>query len=209
MTSKTSYSGLGKAMGVEIERFRSLILLWAAFYVIVGPFFQLLNVIGTDYSASEYYMFCQLFVDGYTPFYVFAVIIGTLGGLLLTHYQNVPSQSNFYHSLPLKRETLLGARIVAIALVQMVLMVMVVVCNIVAVTFVCRGSGLTGTMIGAGALHFVYIMLVFMMCLGVALLAGQLTANTLGHVLMTVVLNVTIPFIALMISIGMNNTSTY
>lgn len=209
MTSKTSYSSLGKAVGVEIERFRSLILLWAAFYVIVGPLFQLLNVIGTNYSASEYYMFSQLFVNGYTPFYVFAVIIGTLGGLYATHYQNVPSQSNFYHSLPLKRETLLGARIVALALVQMVLMVMVVVCNIVEVAFVCRGSGLPGTMIGAGALHFVYIMLVFMMCLGVALLAGQLTANTLGHVLMTVVLNVTIPFISIMISIGMNNTATY
>lgn len=198
MTSKKSYASLGKAVGVELRRMRSFILLWAMLYIIVGPVFQLMTVLSLRISPSVQELFVGrfFFVNSFISFYIFAVALGILGGFYATHYQNVPSQSYFYHSLPMTREGLLGSRVVALTLVQAVLLLIVVVSNTVAGAMSAAGLGITTTLLAAGALHFVYIMLVFLMSLGVTLLAGQLTANTLGHVLMTLVFNVSIPAFA-------------
>ena len=198
MTSKKSYASLGKAVGVELRRMRSFILLWAMLYIIVGPVFQLMTVLSLRISPSVQELFVGrfFFVNSFISFYIFAVALGILGGFYATHYQNVPSQSYFYHSLPMTREGLLGSRVVALTSVQAVLLLIVVVSNTVAGAMSAAGLGITTTLLAAGALHFVYIMLVFLMSLGVTLLAGQLTANTLGHVLMTLVFNVSIPALA-------------
>lgn len=198
MTSKKSYASLGKAVGVELRRMRSFILLWAMLYIIVGPVFQLMTVLSLRISPSVQELFVGrfFFVNSFISFYIFAVALGILGGFYATHYQNVPSQSYFYHSLPMTREGLLGSRVVALTSVQAVLLLIVVVSNTVAGAMSAAGLGITTTLLAAGALHFVYIMLVFLMSLGVTLLAGQLTANTIGHVLMTLVFNVSIPAFA-------------
>ena len=213
MTSKKSYASLGKAVGVELRRMRSFILLWAMLYIIVGPVFQLMTVLSLRISPSVQELFVGRFFFAYSfmSFYIFAVALGILGGIYATHYQNVPSQSYFYHSLPMTREGLLGSRVVALTLVQAVLLLIVVVSNTVAGAMSAAGLGITTTLLAAGALHFVYIMLVFLMSLGVTLLAGQLTANTLGHVLMTLVFNVSIPALAgylELIFTGTGNTYT-
>ena len=47
-----------------------------------------------------------------------------------TRYQNVPQQSNFYHSLPVTRQGLLSARILALVLVQVLLLIVVTMVDV-------------------------------------------------------------------------------
>lgn len=206
MTSKTSYNNLGKNVRDQLHKMRSFILLLGVIYLAAGPAWMLLQM--TSYSSyNNITLLANFFIGYFTAFYYLALALGVVGGLYATRYQNVPNQSNFYHSLPITRQGLLNARILALLLVQLLLLIVVTV--VVWVTVPALSTALAANLTAAAALHFCYIMLVFLLSLAVTLFAGQLTANSMGQVLMTVVLHVSVPLIGLIfmsIAGAFNNT---
>ena len=99
----------------------------------------------------------------------------------------------------------------ALLLVQLLLLIVITVVDIVVVwvTVPAFSTALAANLTAAAGLHFCYIMLVFLLSLAVTLFAGQLTANSMGQVLMTVVLHVSVPLIGLIfmsIAGAFNNT---
>lgn len=130
MTSKTSYNNLGKNVRDQLHKMRSFILLLGVIYLAAGPAWMLLQM--TSYSSYNNVTLLSTFFIGYfTPFYYLALALGVVGGLYATRYQNVPNQSNFYHSLPVTRQGLLSARILALLLVQLLLLIVITVVDIV------------------------------------------------------------------------------
>lgn len=210
MTSKTSYNNLGKNVRDQLHKMRSFILLLGVIYLAAGPAWMLLQM--TSYSSyNNITLLANFFIGYFTAFYYLALALGVVGGLYATRYQNVPNQSNFYHSLPVTRQGLLNARILALLLVQLLLLIVVTVVDIVVVwvTVPALSTALAANLTAAAALHFCYIMLVFLLSLAVTLFAGQLTANSMGQVLMTVVLHVSVPLIGsvfMSIAGAFNNT---
>lgn len=194
MTSKTSYNNLGKNMRDQLHKMRSFILLLGVIYLAAGPAWMLLQM--TSYTSyNNLTLLANYFIGYFIAFYFLALGLGVLGGLYVTRYQNVPNQSNFYHSLPITRQGLLSARVLALLLVQVLFLIVVTVVDIVVVwvTVPSISSELAVNLTIAAGIHFCYIMLVFLMSLAVTLFAGQLTANTVGQVLMTAVLHVSVP----------------
>lgn len=210
MTSKTSYNNLGKNVRDQLRKMRSFILLLGVIYLAAGPAWMLLQM--TSYSSyNNVTLLTNFFIGYYTAFYYLALALGFVGGLYATRYQNVPNQSNFYHSLPITRQGLLSARILALLLVQLLLLIVVTVVDIVVVwvTVPALSTALAANLTAAAGLHFCYIMLVFLLSLAVTLFAGQLTANSMGQVLMTIVLLISVPLIGsvfMSIAGAFNNT---
>lgn len=210
MTSKTSYNNLGKNVRDQLHKMRSFILLLGVIYLAAGPAWMLLQM--TSYSSyNNITLLANFFIGYFTAFYYLALALGVVGGLYATRYQNVPNQSNFYHSLPITRQGLLSARILALLLVQLLLLIVVTVVDIVVVwvTVPALSTALAANLTAAAGLHFCYIMLVFLLSLAVTLFAGQLTANSMGQVLMTVVLHVSVPLtgsVFMSIAGAFNNT---
>lgn len=194
MTSTRSYNSLGKNVRDQLHRMKSAILLLAVLYLAIGPVWFLLQLTSWQ-SQGSFAVIANLFMGYFTPFYFLAVALGTVGALYVTRYQNVPQQSNFYHSLPVTRPGLYSARILALVLVQVLLLIVVTMVDVVIVVMVSASQeqALTLNLTAAAGLHFCYIMLVFLLALAVGLLAGQLTANTIGQVLMTAVLHFSVP----------------
>ena len=194
MTSTRSYNNLGKNVRDQLHRMRSAILLLGVLYLAVGPVWFLLQM--TTFSTySSLPLLTSLYLGYFTPFYFMALALGTVGGFYVTRYQNVPQQSNFYHSLPVTRAGLYSARILALVLVQVLLLIVVTMVDVVVTLMTARhvSAELAANLCGAAGLHFCYIMLVFVLALAVSLFAGQLTANTVGQVLMTAVLHLSVP----------------
>ena len=194
MTSTRSYNNLGKNVRDQLHRMRSAILLLGVLYLAVGPVWFFLQM--TTFSTySSLPLLTSLYLGYFTPFYFMALALGTVGGFYVTRYQNVPQQSNFYHSLPVTRAGLYSARILALVLVQVLFLIVVTMVDVVVVLMTARhvSAELAASLCGAAGLHFCYIMLVFVLALAVSLFAGQLTANTVGQVLMTAVLHLSVP----------------
>lgn len=194
MTSTRSYNNLGKNVRDQLHRMRSAILLLGVLYLAVGPVWFFLQM--TTFSTySSLPLLTSLYLGYFTPFYFMALALGTVGGFYVTRYQNVPQQSNFYHSLPVTRAGLYSARILALVLVQVLFLIVVTMVDVVVTLMTARhvSAELAANLCGAAGLHFCYIMLVFVLALAVSLFAGQLTANTVGQVLMTAVLHLSVP----------------
>lgn len=187
MTSRTSYNSLGKNVRDQLHKMRSFILLLAVLYFGVGPIWLFLEL--SSYQVyGELALLGQFYSDYFTPYYFIAIGLGTLGAFYATRYQDVPNQSNFYHSLPITRSGLLNARVLAVVLVQVLLLLTVTAVDIAAAGVVAGPIGGSSLVINLGltaGIHFVNIMLIFLLSLAVALFAGQLTANTVGQVAMT------------------------
>ena len=195
MTSQKSYNNLGKNVRDQLHKMRSAILLLGVLYLAAGPVWFLLQM--TSYPKySSLPLLSNLYVGYFHVFYFLALALGTVGGFYATRYQNVPQQSNFYHSLPVTRQGLLSARILALVLVQVLLLIVVTMVDVGVVLMTAShvSGALTANLVGAAGIHFCYIMLVFLLALAVSLFAGQLTANTIGQVLMTAVLHLSVPF---------------
>ena len=197
MTSQKSYNNLGKNVRDQLHKMRSAILLLGVLYLAAGPVWFLLQM--TSYPKySSLPLLSTLYVGYFHVFYFLALALGTVGGFYATRYQNVPQQSNFYHSLPVTRQGLLSARILALVLVQVLLLIVVTMVDVGVVLMTAShvSGALAANLVGAAGVHFCYIMLVFLLALAVSLFAGQLTANTIGQVLMTAVLHLSVPFVA-------------
>lgn len=195
MTSKTSYNNVGKYIWQQLRATRSFILLVAVVYMAIGPLLLALSMSSLGVSANPLPMLQMLFKDYYTVYFFAAVAFATLGVIYVTRYQNVQTQSNYYHSLPVSRSRLLAGRVLALVIVQLLLLLIVTVASIVASMLFARSIGesaIVGPLVQSAALHFVYIMLVFLLAMAITLFAGQLTASTVGQILMTVVLHGTI-----------------
>lgn len=195
MTSKTSYNNVGKYIWQQLRATRSFILLVAVVYMAIGPLLLALSMSSLGVSANPLPMLQMLFKDYYTVYFFAAVAFATLGVIYVTRYQNVQTQSNYYHSLPVSRSRLLAGRVLALVIVQLLLLLIVTVASIVASMLFARSIGesaIVGPLVQSAALHFVYIMLVFLLAMAITLFAGQLTASTVGQILMTVVLHATV-----------------
>ena len=195
MTSKTSYNSISKYMMQQLRQTRSFILLLAVVYLTIGPVMLTIQMSGMENVMNPLPLLQTLFSGYYVSYFIAAMVLGTLGALYITRYQNVQTQSNFYHSLPVSRGHLLTGRILALVLVQAFLLVVVTVANMVASVLFARSvgeSGLVGPLMASAGIHFVEIMLIFLLAMAIALFAGQLTANTLGQILMTGVLHGTV-----------------
>lgn len=210
MTSQKSYNNLGKNVRDQLHKMRSAILLLGVLYLAAGPVWFLLQM--TSYPKySSLPLLTNLYVGYFHVFYFLALALGTVGGFYATRYQNVPQQSNFYHSLPVTRQGLLSARILALVLVQVLLLIVVTMVDVGVVLMTAShvSGALAANLVGAAGIHFCYIMLVFLLALAVSLFAGQLTANTIGQVLMTAVLHLSVPFVgAVFMGICSTFTST-
>lgn len=195
MTSKTSYNNVGKYIWQQLRATRSFILLVAVVYMAIGPLMLALQMSSLGVSANPLPMLEVLFSGYYLMYYFAAIVLATVGVIYVTRYQNVQTQSNFYHSLPVSRSRLLAGRALALVIVQVLLLVIVTVASIVASMLFARSIGesaIVGPLVAAAGLHFVYIMLVFFLAMAITLFAGQLTASTLGQILMTGVLHATV-----------------
>lgn len=195
MTSKTSYNNIGKYIWQQLRATRSFILLVAVVYMAIGPLLLAFQMSSLGVSANPLPMLHVLFVDYYQVYFFAAIILATLGVIYVTRYQNVQTQSNFYHSLPVSRSRLLAGRVLALVIVQLLLLLIVTVASVVASMLFAHSIGesaIVGPLVTSAALHFVYIMLVFLLAMAIVLFAGQLTASTVGQILMTVVLHGTI-----------------
>lgn len=194
MTSKTSYNNVGKYIWQQLRATRSFILLVAVVYMAIGPLLLAFQMSSLGVSANPLPMLQVLFKDYYTVYFFAAVALATLGVIYVTRYQNVQTQSNYYHSLPVSRSRLLAGRVLALVIVQLLLLLIVTVASIVASMLFARSIGesaIVGPLVQSAGLHFVYIMLVFLLAMAITLFAGQLTASTVGQILMTVVLHAT------------------
>lgn len=195
MTSKTSYNNVGKYIWQQLRATRSFILLVAVVYMAIGPLLLAFSMSSLGVSANPLPMLQMLFKDYYTVYFFAAVAFATLGVIYVTRYQNVQTQSNYYHSLPVSRSRLLAGRVLALVIVQLLLLLIVTVASMVASMLFARSIGesaIVGPLVQSAALHFVYIMLVFLLAMAITLFAGQLTASTVGQILMTVVLHATV-----------------
>ena len=129
MTSQKSYNNLGKNVRDQLHKMRSAILLLGVLYLAAGPVWFLLQM--TSYPKySSLPLLTNLYVGYFHVFYFLALALGTVGGFYATRYQNVPQQSNFYHSLPVTRQGLLSARILALVLVQVLLLIVVTMVDV-------------------------------------------------------------------------------
>lgn len=198
MTSKTSYNSLGKNVRDQLHKMRSVILLLAVLYLGVGPIWLFLEL--SSYSVyGDLALLGRFYSDYFTPYYMLAIGLGVLGAFYATRYQDVPSQSNFYHSLPITRSGLLNARVLAVILVQVLLLLVVTAVDVAAAGVIAGQMGGSALVINLGltaGVHFINIMLLFLLSFAVALFAGQLTANLVGQALMTAVLHLTLPVVA-------------
>lgn len=193
MTSTKSYNNLGKNVRDQLHKMRSFVMLLGVIYLAAGPAWMLLQMTGyTRYNNLT--LLANYFIGYFTAFYYLALALGIAGGLYVTRYQNVPKQSNFYHSLPITRQGLLSARILSLLLIQVLYLIVVTMVDVVVVwvTVPSISNELAVNLTMAAGLHFCYIMLVFLLSLAVTLFAGQLTANTVGQVLMTAVFHVSV-----------------
>ena len=193
MTSTKSYNNLGKNMRDQLHKMRSFVMLLGVIYLAAGPAWMLLQM--TSYTRyNNLTLLANYFIGYFTAFYYLALALGIAGGLYVTRYQNVPNQSNFYHSLPITRQGLLSARILSLLLIQVLYLIVVTMVDVVVVwvTVPSISNELAVNLTMAAGLHFCYIMLVFLLSLAVTLFAGQLTANTVGQVLMTAVFHVSV-----------------
>ncbi len=193
MTSTKSYNNLGKNVRDQLHKMRSFVMLLGVIYLAAGPAWMLLQM--TSYTRyNNLTLLANYFIGYFTAFYYLALALGIAGGLYVTRYQNVPKQSNFYHSLPITRQGLLSARILSLLLIQVLYLIVVTMVDVVVVwvTVPSISNELAVNLTMAAGLHFCYIMLVFLLSLAVTLFAGQLTANTVGQVLMTAVFHVSV-----------------
>ena len=195
MTSKTSYNNVGKYIWQQLHATRSFILLIAVIYMTIGPLLLAFGMSSLGMATNPLPMLQELFTDYYMAYYFAAIGLATFGTVYVTRYQNVQTQSNFYHSLPVSRSRLLAGRVLALVIVQLLLLLIVTVANLVASMIFAQSIGesaIVGPLAASAGLHFVYIMLIFFLAMAITLFAGQLTASTLGQLLMTLVLHVTV-----------------
>lgn len=195
MTSKTSYNNVGKYIWQQLRATRSFILLVAVIYMMIGPFLLPFQMNSLGMATNPLPMLQVLFINYYMVYYFTAIGLATFGTVYVTRYQNVQTQSNFYHSLPVSRSRLLAGRVLALVIVQLLLLLIVTVANLVASMIFAQSIGesaIVGPLAASAGLHFVYIMLIFFLAMAITLFAGQLTASTLGQLLMTLVLHVTV-----------------
>ena len=195
MTSKTSYNNVGKYIWQQLRATRSFILLIAVIYMTIGPLLLAFGMSSLGMATNPLPMLQNLFTDYYMVYYFAAIGLATFGTVYVTRYQNVQTQSNFYHSLPVSRSRLLAGRVLALVIVQLLLLLIVTVANLVASMIFAQSIGesaIVGPLAVSAGLHFVYIMLIFFLAMAITLFAGQLTASTLGQLLMTLVLHVTV-----------------
>lgn len=195
MTSKTSYNNVGKYIWQQLRATRSFILLIAVIYMTIGPLLLAFGMSSLGMATNPLPMLQNLFTDYYMVYYFAAIGLATFGTVYVTRYQNVQTQSNFYHSLPVSRSRLLAGRVLALVIVQLLLLLIVTVANLVASMIFAQSIGesaIVGPLAASAGLHFVYIMLIFFLAMAITLFAGQLTASTLGQLLMTLVLHVTV-----------------
>ena len=196
MTSKKLYNSIPKYMKQQLDATRTVIFLLGLAYLVIGPIFLIFQMSLYKDSMRVLPMLEVLFNTYYVPYYIIGIIFATTGAFMITRYQNVAKQSDFYHSLPVSRSRLLAAKIFAMVLVQALFLLVCVVAVVVAgIIYAIRNGSmdLVVPMLQSALLQYVYIMLAFLLAMAVALFAGQLTASTLGQVLMTLVMHITFP----------------
>lgn len=200
MTSKKLYNSIPKYIKQQLDATRTMIFLVALAYLVIGPVFLTFQMSLYKGSMRVLPMLEVLLNTYYVPYYLIGILFATTGAFMLTRYQNVAKQSDFYHSLPVSRGHLLAAKIFALVLVQALLLLLCVVAVVVAgIIYASRlgATDLIGSVIETALLQYAYIMLAFVLAMAVALFAGQLTASTFGQVLMTIVLHLTFPLVGL------------
>lgn len=194
----------------QIVRLRSVALLMLGAALVIGPVMAWFN--SQTLNNSQAGIAQALLREHYMPFYVIALFVGIVGGLWAERYQQVPRQSNFFHSLSPRRGQLLAARVLAVLIIQMVL-TLVAVAGIVAVGFaspVISVAGFIPHLVVWGVVHWVHIMLITLMSMSVTLLAGQLAGNTTAQVIMSSVLFLTPAYCGLAIETVLGaTTATY
>ncbi len=197
MTSTTSSYKLPQDVRAQLLSMRGIIILMTCFYMLIGPVASYLAttmVLQGDAGTMPYFAGQTFFQNMYVVFYPTAIFFGAIGAAYVTRYQHVQKQSNFYHSLPISRMNLLTSRIAALIMIQVVL----VAVSILLMVVVSGRIPIDGFMLRVGkwaVVHFLHIILTFMLSFGIGLLAGQLTANTISQLLMMGVFHLTIPLI--------------
>ena len=215
-TTISSDTGLGRKYSLaadvrlQMGRLRSVALLLLAVVLVAGPVLAWFNSQTKSLDANSAWMVWSFLKDNYMPFYILAFSVGVGGGLWAQSYQQIARQSNFYHALSPRRGQLLGARVLAVVILQAGL-TLVAVAGIVLVGLVSPAMSLDGFMprlVVFGLAHWLNIMLVCLMALSVMLLAGQLAGSLASQVIMALVLFVSPALCGLAVNLVLDATAT-
>jgi hypothetical protein len=215
-TTISSDTGLGRKYSLaadvrlQMGRLRSVALLLLAVVLVAGPVLAWFNSQTKSLDANSAWMVWSFLKDNYMPFYILAFSVGVGGGLWAESYQQIARQSNFYHALSPRRGQLLGARVLAVVILQAGL-TLVAVAGIVLVGLVSPAMSLDGFMprlVVFGLAHWLNIMLVCLMALSVMLLAGQLAGSLASQVIMALVLFVSPALCGLAVNLVLDATAT-
>lgn len=199
MTSTTSCYKLSQDVRRQLFSMRGIILLMTSFYMLIGPVAAYLSatyLLRGDVQTLAYFAGNSFLKSHYMPFYLVAIAFGAVGATYITRYQHVRKQSNFYHSLPVSRMQLLTSRMVALFIIQVVLLAV----SLALIVVISGRIPIEGFMVRVAkwaCIHFIHILLAFLLSFAIALLAGQLTANTISQLLMIGVLHCTIPLVGI------------
>jgi len=200
MTAANSYSKKKFSMKLLKNEIRShwwLMMINGILYLSAGPlvlWMILANItrdgyFGTDWArtleitntVNEW--FCY---SGFISYYVIAMVMGAMLPVILFGYLNSKKQTNFYHSMPISRNSLFVNNTLTGIAVMFIPMLVAVLAMIAVVLVYGQWSDINfGYIIG----HLGYIFLYFMLSYSLALLATQLTGTVLTQIAMTGVLH--------------------
>lgn len=207
MTSiRSSFNVIGY-MGKLLRQSLWLVLVLGLSYLLIGPLPVYLIVsqgLKSIAQLPEGAATTMQMVDntvhygGWVSLYIAAIFAGLMLALIFSYYTKSKKQVNFYHSLPVKRHTLLGTHILVAIMIHTLVLFFALLCYLA----ISHGL-LESSMIREGLFlkHFMQIELFFLASFALTLLAGMLTGNPGAQVAMAAVLQLGLLAIAVVLYI--------
>lgn len=208
MTSSSLSINLKQYFTRTLRSYWWLMLLCGIIYFFLGPVYLLLglqqNHSSMFLSAEE--LFQRQFIgvseffafNGFYFYYVIAMLLASVIGIVMFAYLHHKQQVNFYHSQPIHRTQLFVVQYVVGLLVNFIPMLLMIALMLL----IAAGSGFASALdLGAVLFHTGRILLFLLASYSISVLAGQLTGTVLTHLCMVGVLHFGLPVFGLVLDI--------
>ena len=189
MTSNSLSIKRRKHYANSLKSYWWLSLICTIFFLLIGPlvFGMFMDnakhyVDSPELLVNDFHSWFEL--NGFIAFYMLAVFIAVIMGLVMFSYLHHKRQVNFYHSQPITRCRLFGQRYVLGIVLAMGPMLVVLLMMVVMAGFYGQDMGyaLAKTMA-----HYGRMLLFLLLSYSLTILAGQLTGTVLTHFFMTAI----------------------
>ena len=134
------------------------------------------NTIAMGELLSSYF-FSKTYSGALTTDLVLAMLFGAAAGLVLYGYMHSKRQVDFFHSQPVRRETLLATRYVA----GLLLFAAGYLINLLLAYIILLAYGAQAAILSQLALRFLFVLLSFAMVFAFSALSAVLTGNAFAH----------------------------